>query len=116
MQAPALFCGSPFACFGGFFLVPGPALSHPSAHGLATTLAPVFWWCTAIDADISKENRKWNIISLSVSRNCNRHLSKKKAGATWMHPPRRDWFLNLAQFTSLLLQTQIGASRGRDIK
>src|SRR6267143_5135298 len=81
MQAPALFCGSPIACFRGFFLVPGPALSHPSAHGLATTLAPVFWWGTATDVDISKENRRWNIISLSVSRNCNRHLSKKNASA-----------------------------------
>src|SRR6267154_1051350 len=107
MQAPGLFCGSPFPCFGGFFLVPGPALSHPSAHGLATTLAPVFWWCTAIDADISKENRKWNIISLSVSRNCNRHLSKKKAGALpgCAHPARL--VLNLAPFTRMLLQTQI---------
>jgi len=107
MQAPALFCGSLFACFGGFFLAPGPALSHPSAHGLAATLAPVFWWGTATDVDISKENRRWNIISLSVVyRGIVIGTFQKRKRVRCLDPPTpARLVLNLAQFTRLLLQT-----------
>jgi hypothetical protein len=51
----------------------------------------VFWWGTVTDVDISKENRRWKIISLSVSRNCNRHLSKS-GRASWMHHPAKTGF------------------------
>src|SRR6266513_1017513 len=80
MQAPALFCGPFFACFGRGFLASGPALSHPSAHDLTTTLVPVSWRGTAADADISKENRRGNIIGI-VYRRISISTVKKECGS-----------------------------------